>query len=600
MIVFKSTAFFATLWLLLQLQNQGVATTAVTRRFELNITKAMVNPDCYNQSYSYPVVNGQFPGPTIRVIQGDYVEVLVRNQMVDASTSIHFHGIRQYGTVESDGVPYLTQAPIAPGETFLHRFQVINQSGTYFYHAHIGMQDDSVHGAFIVHEDERSIPCVQQKAHQRDNVNLSRRPPYSEQQQQLALQDGPYIYHDERTVQLSEWWHTPLKEREEYFMGPSYVFDPGSASILMNGRTVFASSNTTAGIIPQNNDTKCPGFTTLQVERNKTYRFRIIGANTFRTLGFSIANHILTIIEVDGELVKPVQTDLLEVAAGQRFSVLVTTSGKNSSYVMATSYRFRNRASGYTENGYSYLKYVDDNDQNQCTGAPQRQTYTRDLVRKDLLTPIPADSEKTDWIWPQLSSLKPHDKYVLNAPADRTIKLRIQTLKNADNTTRYYVNGRPPVNWESQGVVLHDVLQQQQYHHHDFHSYVISSRRDYQQLTEEADHAASYNEKHQTYPIKYGEIVDLVFQNTLRTPTECLTHPWHTHGHSHYLLATGPGEYVHEKLGNIRNMPQPVYKDVSMAYPAIPQDPSLGGEDGLGCGWAKVRILAVSSSSNRI
>lgn len=108
----------------LSLYNSGVA--AITRRFEFNITMAMINPDCFNQSYTSPVVNGQFPGPTIRVVQGDDVEVLVRNQMSDRSTTVHFHGIRQYGTVESDGVPFLTQAPIAPGDSFLHRFRVTN------------------------------------------------------------------------------------------------------------------------------------------------------------------------------------------------------------------------------------------------------------------------------------------------------------------------------------------------------------------------------------------------------------------------------------------------------------------------------------------
>jgi manganese oxidase len=101
--------------------------------------------------------NGSCPGPTIQVTQGDRVRILVENRLPE-STSMHWHGIEV--PIEQDGVPFVSQRPIAPGETFTYEFSV-HQEGTFFYHAHSAMQEMmGMIGMFIAHPREAHSPRV--------------------------------------------------------------------------------------------------------------------------------------------------------------------------------------------------------------------------------------------------------------------------------------------------------------------------------------------------------------------------------------------------------------------------------------------------------
>ena len=95
-------------------------------------------------------INGSHPGPTLRWRQGDDVTIAVTNKLTQSS-SIHWHGIRCAS--EMDGVPGLSFAGIAPGETFHYRIPV-RQSGTYWYHSHSDFQEQLGHaGALIIDPD---------------------------------------------------------------------------------------------------------------------------------------------------------------------------------------------------------------------------------------------------------------------------------------------------------------------------------------------------------------------------------------------------------------------------------------------------------------
>jgi FtsP/CotA-like multicopper oxidase with cupredoxin domain len=101
--------------------------------------------------------NGSCPGPTIQVQQGDRVRIRVENRLPE-STSMHWHGLEV--PIEQDGVPYVSQKPIAPGETYTYEFTV-NQEGTFFYHAHSAMQEMiGLIGMFIAHPREKHLPDV--------------------------------------------------------------------------------------------------------------------------------------------------------------------------------------------------------------------------------------------------------------------------------------------------------------------------------------------------------------------------------------------------------------------------------------------------------
>lgn len=95
--------------------------TRVTRHYEFDINYMTISPDGVEKPGI--VVNGAFPGPTIEANWGDWIEVVVRNNLENEGTSMHWHGLLQTGTPGMDGVPSVTQCPIPPGTTYVYRFQ---------------------------------------------------------------------------------------------------------------------------------------------------------------------------------------------------------------------------------------------------------------------------------------------------------------------------------------------------------------------------------------------------------------------------------------------------------------------------------------------
>jgi manganese oxidase len=101
--------------------------------------------------------NGSTPGPAIQVTQGDRVRIHVENGLPE-STSMHWHGLEV--PIDQDGVPFISQQPIAPGETFTYEFTV-HQEGTFFYHAHSAMQEMiGLIGMFIAQPQIAHTPHV--------------------------------------------------------------------------------------------------------------------------------------------------------------------------------------------------------------------------------------------------------------------------------------------------------------------------------------------------------------------------------------------------------------------------------------------------------
>lgn len=95
--------------------------------------------------------NDQVPGPQIRVREGDRVKIVLRNELKE-STAIHFHGLELSNDV--DGVPFITQPPVKPGETYTYEFTIPRgNAGSHMYHSHhnatrqVGL---GMLGAFIV------------------------------------------------------------------------------------------------------------------------------------------------------------------------------------------------------------------------------------------------------------------------------------------------------------------------------------------------------------------------------------------------------------------------------------------------------------------
>jgi manganese oxidase len=104
--------------------------------------------------------NNQVPGPQIRVREGDRVRLVLKNELSE-STSIHFHGVEIPN--DQDGVPFITQPPVKPGETYTYEFTAPNP-GSHMYHSHhnaakqVGL---GLLGAFIIEpRRKRAIEAV--------------------------------------------------------------------------------------------------------------------------------------------------------------------------------------------------------------------------------------------------------------------------------------------------------------------------------------------------------------------------------------------------------------------------------------------------------
>jgi FtsP/CotA-like multicopper oxidase with cupredoxin domain len=93
------------------------------------------------------------PGTELRVRQGEWLRVRFINHL-PVATTIHWHGIRL--PLEMDGVPYVSQLPVLPGEYFDYKFRVPD-AGSYWYHPHVSSSEElgrGLVGPLIVEERE--------------------------------------------------------------------------------------------------------------------------------------------------------------------------------------------------------------------------------------------------------------------------------------------------------------------------------------------------------------------------------------------------------------------------------------------------------------
>jgi len=120
------------------------STLAEVRSYNFTVHEGEAAPD----GFSRPVylINGQHPAPLIEANEDDTLEVFVKNDL-PVETTIHWHGILQRGTPHMDGVPGVTQYPIAPGGNFTYRFDLSNEYGFYWYHSHFrAYYNDAIRG----------------------------------------------------------------------------------------------------------------------------------------------------------------------------------------------------------------------------------------------------------------------------------------------------------------------------------------------------------------------------------------------------------------------------------------------------------------------
>jgi FtsP/CotA-like multicopper oxidase with cupredoxin domain len=131
--------------------------TGVTRSYDFTVSRGIKSSDGFQKDVV--MVNDQFPWPLIEANWGDMIEVTVTNNIQNSSEglSLHWHGQPQKLSPWYDGVPDVSQCPIALGKTFTYSFRA-GSFGSSWYHSHVSSQyTDGLYGPLVIY---RYAPCA--------------------------------------------------------------------------------------------------------------------------------------------------------------------------------------------------------------------------------------------------------------------------------------------------------------------------------------------------------------------------------------------------------------------------------------------------------
>ncbi|MEE8438472.1 MAG: copper resistance system multicopper oxidase [Micropepsaceae bacterium] len=267
------------------------------------------------------VVNGMLPSPTLRWHEGDTVTINVTNHLSE-DTSIHWHGIMLPASM--DGVPGLTFPGIKPGETFTYQFPV-KQGGTYWYHSHSGMQEQTgMYGALVIasrwgeaHEFDREHVIVLSDWTDEDPMtvvaNLKMESHfYNRQERTLGT-----FFDDARRMGFG----AALNDRlmwGDMRMSPTDIMDvTGSTyTFLVNGRPPAAN------------------WTAL-FEPGERVRLRVINASAMTTFDMRIPGLDLMVVQADGVDIQPVTVEEFRIGVAETYDVIVTPEADTAYTIFA-------------------------------------------------------------------------------------------------------------------------------------------------------------------------------------------------------------------------------------------------------------------------
>lgn len=249
--------------------------------------------------------------PELRLSAGDTLAARVTNGL-PADTSIHWHGIRLRN--DMDGVPPVTQQPIAPGTSFEYRF-VAPDPGTYWYHSHSGLQADrGLFGALIVEDPADATGADADAVLVLDDwVDGLGTTPEAVMAALNPNLPGAHAGHGSGTA-------APVGA-DEAGVAAALISAGHGDSAALGGMTqhIAYPLHLINGRPPED-----PAV--IQAAPGTRLRLRIINAAAETPYRFAVAGHRMTIVAADGYDVVPIETDALLIGMAQRYDVLVTVA----------------------------------------------------------------------------------------------------------------------------------------------------------------------------------------------------------------------------------------------------------------------------------
>ena len=254
-------------------------------------------------------INGTIPGPVIRLKEGQQATLRVTNRL-EESTSIHWHGLLLPPV--KDGVPGVSFAGIEPGTTFIYQFP-IRQSGTYWYHSHSGLQEQSgVYGPMIIDPIE-----PEPFRYERDYVVMLSDWSFESPEALLSnlKKQGGYYNFQKRAagefftdVRRMGFWAAI----QNYLMWDQMRMDPTDfADVTVDTFTYLMN-----GLSPAGNWTGLfrPG---------ERVRLRFINAAAMTFYDVRIPGLTMTVVQVDGQNVQPIAVDEFRMGSAETYDVIV-------------------------------------------------------------------------------------------------------------------------------------------------------------------------------------------------------------------------------------------------------------------------------------
>ncbi len=289
--------------------------------FDLSIGTVPVN--FTGRSRPATAVNGQVPAPLLRWREGDTVTLRVTNRL-PVRSSIHWHGLLV--PAEMDGVPGLSFPGIAPGDTYVYRFPV-TQSGTYWYHAHSGFQEQTgLYGPIII--EPRG---GEQRRADRDYTVLISDWSDSDPEHLFATlkRQSDYYNYGKRTVGdflaevRSKGWSAAVQ-------------DVGAWGQMRMDRTDLVDVSGATYTYLMNGTTPAGNWTAL-FDPGQTVRLRFINGSAMSFFDIRIPGLELTVVAADGQDVEPVTIDEFRMASGEVLDVIVKPRGDQAYTIFAQS-----------------------------------------------------------------------------------------------------------------------------------------------------------------------------------------------------------------------------------------------------------------------
>ncbi|OMG60582.1 copper resistance system multicopper oxidase [Brevundimonas sp. ZS04] len=272
---------------------------------DINLTVGQSPFTVNGRTATATTINGQLPAPLLRLREGQNVRLAVSNQL-DEETSIHWHGILL--PFQMDGVPGISFPGIKPRETFVYEFPV-RQSGTFWYHSHSGLQEALGHYGPIVIDPAGADPV----AYDREHVLVLSDWSFMHPHEILAkLKKSPGYFNRHRTTLAGLFSGADGMSLAERRMWGAMRMDPRDV-LDVNGTTYTYLIN---GHGPQENWTGLfrPG---------ERVRLRVINASAMSIFNVRIPGLAMTVVNADGENVRPVETDEFQISVAETYDVIV-------------------------------------------------------------------------------------------------------------------------------------------------------------------------------------------------------------------------------------------------------------------------------------